>query len=110
MEVPASIDSGIAGQILIFGSYLAHRSGANHSNVDRKALYATYNCAREGDLHDKYYAHRKIVWPPAQLRKKGETYQEGALMYGYGSPMLSVDVGKQLVVWNPGGCHPELVG
>ncbi|KIW76255.1 hypothetical protein Z517_11001 [Fonsecaea pedrosoi CBS 271.37] len=85
-----------AGQVLVFGSYLAHRSGANHSNQDRKALYATYNCAREGDLHDEYYAHRKATWPPAQLRKQGEEYKEGALRYGYGSPMLSIDAGKQL--------------
>lgn len=88
------------GQVLIFGSYLAHRSGANRSNEDRKALYATYNCASEGDLHDDYYAHRKVVWPPMQLRRKGEEYKEGALRYGYGSPMLSVDAGKQLEV-NP---------
>ncbi|OAP61447.1 hypothetical protein AYL99_03650 [Fonsecaea erecta] len=85
-----------AGQVLVFGSYLAHRSGANHSNQDRKALYATYNCAREGDLHDEYYAHRKMVWPPAQLRKEGEEYKEGALRYGYGSPMLSMGAGRQL--------------
>ncbi|KAJ9603269.1 hypothetical protein H2200_012047 [Cladophialophora chaetospira] len=112
MEVPIGADNCIepewvrrqtwtsveleAGEILIFGSYLAHRSATNHSNVDRKALYATYNCAREGDLHNEYYAHRKKVWPPMQLRKKGEVYQEGALRYGYGSPMLSVDAGKQL--------------
>ncbi|KIX09543.1 uncharacterized protein Z518_00623 [Rhinocladiella mackenziei CBS 650.93] len=85
-----------AGHLLIFGSYLAHRSGINHSHSDRKAIYATYNCASEGDLHDEYYAHRKVVWPPTRLRKMGETYQEGALRYGYGSPMLSVDAGKQL--------------
>ncbi|KAI1611824.1 hypothetical protein EDD36DRAFT_267619 [Exophiala viscosa] len=85
-----------AGQLLAFGSYLAHRSGANHSNVDRKAIYATYNCAREGDLHDEYYAHRKVIWPPMQLRKQGNQYEEGALRYGFGSPMLSVDAGKQL--------------
>ena len=91
-------DLRLLGQILIFGSYLAHRSASNHSNIDRKAVYATYNCAREGDLHDEYYVHRKIVWPPVQLRKTGETYLEGALQYGYGSPMLSVDAGKQLEV------------
>lgn len=32
-----------AGQVLLFGSYLAHRSAANLSDQDRKALYATYN-------------------------------------------------------------------
>lgn len=90
----------LSGELLVFGSYLAHRSGANHSNMDRKAIYATYNCAREGDLHDEYYAHRKVVWPPMQLRQQGNQYEEGALRYGYGSPMLSVDAGRQLEVFS----------
>ncbi|PNP73223.1 hypothetical protein FNYG_13434 [Fusarium nygamai] len=38
-----------AGELLIFTSYLAHRSGANKSSSDRKAIYATYNRACEGD-------------------------------------------------------------
>lgn len=87
-----------AGQVLIFGSYLAHRSGANTSERDRKALYATYNVAREGDLHDEYYARRKVEYPPTHLRKPGEKFEEGAMRYGYGSPMLSVDLGHQLAV------------
>ena len=41
-----------AGEVLIFGSYLAHRSAANHSDQDRRALYATYNGSTDGDLHD----------------------------------------------------------
>lgn len=73
------------GQVLIFGSYLAHRSAANESEQDRKALYATYNRASEGDLHDEYYRQRKIEWPPTHLRKSGEKFEAGALRYGYGS-------------------------
>jgi 2-aminoethylphosphonate dioxygenase len=76
-----------AGQVLVFGSYLAHRSAANHSSVPRKALYATYNRASEGDLHDEYYRQRKIEYPPTHLRKKGENFEFGSLRYGYGSPM-----------------------
>lgn len=87
-----------AGQVLIFGSYLAHRSAANTSNQDRKALYATYNAASEGDLHDEYYRQRRIEWPPTHLRKPEQKFDEGALRYGYGSPMLSVDLGHQLAV------------
>ena len=87
-----------AGQALIFGSYLAHRSGANASQLDRKALYATYNCASEGDLHDDYYRQRKIEYPPTHLRKPGEKFEAGALRYGFGSPMVSVDLGRQLAV------------
>lgn len=87
-----------AGQALIFGSYLAHRSAANHSDQDRKALYATYNRAAEGDLHQEYYRQRRIEYPPTHLRKPGEKFELGSLRYGYGSPMLSVDLGHQLRV------------
>ena len=86
------------GQLLVFGSYLAHRSGANNSNSDRKAIYATYNCKSEGDLHDAYYEDRAKLWPPTHKRQEGEKYEEGALRYGFGSPMLSVDLGKQFAV------------
>jgi ectoine hydroxylase-related dioxygenase (phytanoyl-CoA dioxygenase family) len=47
------------GDILIFGSYLVHRSGANTSPKNRRAIYATYNCATEGSLHDQYYLDRQ---------------------------------------------------
>ena len=78
------------GELLIFGSYLAHRSGPNNSYVDRKAIYATYNCKREGDLHEPYYADRKESWPATHMRKSGEKYEQGAMRYGFGSPMLTV--------------------
>ncbi|UKZ74955.1 hypothetical protein TrVFT333_002625 [Trichoderma virens FT-333] len=84
------------GQLLIFTSYLAHRSGPNHSTENRKALYATYNLASEGDLHQDYYELRKKEWPATHMRKKGESYEDGALRYAFGSPMLSVDAGRQL--------------
>ena len=86
------------GELLVFGSYLAHRSGANTSEKDRKAIYATYNCKREGDLHDDYYADRAKEWPATHMRKEGERYEKGSLRYGYGSPMLSVELGRQLEV------------
>jgi 2-aminoethylphosphonate dioxygenase len=81
---------------MIFTSYLGHRSGPNLSNGDRKALYATYNRAAEGDLHDEYYELRKKEWPSTHLRKDGESYTEGSARYAYGSPMLSVEAGRQL--------------
>jgi len=87
-----------AGDVLVFGSYLAHRSAANTSNMDRKAVYATYNRASEGDLHDEYYARRKIEWPPTHLRKPDQKLDVGTLRYGFGSPMLSVDLGHQFAV------------
>ena len=84
------------GELLVFGSYLAHRSGANKSQSDRKAIYATYNCASEGDLHDSYYVDRAKEWPATHMRKMGERYETGSLRYGFGSPMLSVETGRQV--------------
>lgn len=47
-----------AGQALWFHSRTPHRSGANTSNTDRRAVYPTYNALREGDLRDAYYAEK----------------------------------------------------
>ncbi|GIJ87828.1 hypothetical protein Asppvi_006741 [Aspergillus pseudoviridinutans] len=85
------------GDILIFGSYLAHRSGANRSTKDRRAIYATFNRKAEGDLHDQYYEDRKKLWPATHMRKEGESYEEGRARYAFGSPMLTVD-GRGAVV------------
>lgn len=82
---------------MIFGSYLAHRSATNSSNTDRKAIYATYNCALEGDLRKACYEDRKKLWPATHLRKPEEEYEEGSLRYAFGSPMLSIETGRQLV-------------
>lgn len=41
-------------------------------------------------MHDAYYAHRRKIWPPTHERVEGEKYLEGALLYGFGSPMLTV--------------------
>ncbi|CAI7646304.1 Phytanoyl-CoA dioxygenase [Penicillium manginii] len=79
------------GDILVFGSYLAHRSGANTSSKDRRAIYATYNCATEGNLHDQYYADRQKLWPATHMRKEGVDYEQGRVRYAFGSPMLTVD-------------------
>ncbi|KAJ6097037.1 Phytanoyl-CoA dioxygenase [Penicillium canescens] len=85
---PAELESG---DILIFGSYLAHRSGANTSPKDRRAIYATYNCAAEGSLHDQYCLDRQKLWPATHMQQEGESYEEGRARYAFGSPMLTVD-------------------
>lgn len=47
-----------AGQTLWFHSLTPHRSGANRSTRDRRALYPTYNALSEGDLREAYYAEK----------------------------------------------------
>ncbi|BEJ15693.1 hypothetical protein CspHIS471_0502980 [Cutaneotrichosporon sp. HIS471] len=83
-----------AGALLVFGSYLAHRSGPNSSPRPRAAIYATYNGVSEGDKHDSYYVHRRKAWPPTSERIAGVDYTEGALTYAFGSPMSG---GKDMI-------------
>ena len=44
------------GDIVLFDSYLPHRSGRNESSTEwRRAGYLTFNKLSEGDLHASYY-------------------------------------------------------
>jgi ectoine hydroxylase-related dioxygenase (phytanoyl-CoA dioxygenase family) len=48
-----------AGCTLWFHSRTPHRSRANRSDRPRRALYPTYNAAREGDRRADYYAEKR---------------------------------------------------
>ena len=53
------------GDILLFGSHLAHRSGPNKSPRSRSMVYATYYGKSDGtDLRERYYADRRANFPP----------------------------------------------
>ena len=53
------------GDVLLFGSHLAHRSGPNHTNRRRSMVYATYSGKRDGqDLKQRYYKDRRENFPP----------------------------------------------
>lgn len=53
------------GDILIFGSVLAHRSGPNSTDKRRAAVFGTYHFEVDRtDLREKYYAHRRLYFPP----------------------------------------------
>lgn len=60
--VPVPLDPG---DILIFGSHLAHRSASNETTERRASLYATFSMLQDGaDLRETYYAHRRATFPP----------------------------------------------
>ena len=46
------------GDVVLFNSYIPHKSGPNKSNNPRKSLYITYNHANEGNLRDDYYQNK----------------------------------------------------
>ncbi|KAJ1790036.1 hypothetical protein LPJ59_005234 [Coemansia sp. RSA 2399] len=83
--IPVECDSG---DILIFGSYLAHRSGENPSNTSRANLYMTYNPVSEGDKRKEYYADKRRRFPPLNERAPDVDYSEGAKTYNFANPIL----------------------
>jgi hypothetical protein len=54
-----------AGSTLWFHSRTPHRSGPNRSSRPRRALYPTYNAAREGDRRGEYYATKADAFASA---------------------------------------------
>ncbi|KAJ6574476.1 epoxidase subunit A [Mycena capillaripes] len=80
------------GQFVVFDSHLAHRSGANNTSSGRAAIFATYNAlAGAGDKRAAYYADRRKLWPATADRKPDEDYAVGASIFGFATPMLTVD-------------------
>jgi ectoine hydroxylase-related dioxygenase (phytanoyl-CoA dioxygenase family) len=59
VEVPA-------GATLWFHSRTPHRSGPNRSSRPRRALYPTYNAAREGDRRAQYYATKAAAFAASE--------------------------------------------
>ncbi|QSZ32432.1 hypothetical protein DSL72_002006 [Monilinia vaccinii-corymbosi] len=80
-----------AGDMLIFGTSFAHRSGPNNSEHDRRVVYATYNRAFDGDKHDAYYRERAKQYPSTHHRIPGVDYTPGSKSYAYGTPMLTIE-------------------
>jgi len=75
-----------AGNIVMFGSYLPHRSGANKANQPRRALYATYNRAADGNVHDQYLAKKRQTFPPDIERIARKDYGDPGV-FNVGNPV-----------------------
>jgi ectoine hydroxylase-related dioxygenase (phytanoyl-CoA dioxygenase family) len=81
--VPLETDPG---DLVLFGSFLPHRSGPNTSAVSRRAAYLTYNARSEGDFREQYYASKRAVFPPEIEREEGKDYSNTGL-YNIGNPI-----------------------
>ena len=75
------------GEILIFDSYIPHRSAPNRSTSPRRALYVTYNRSSEGSVRDAYFEHKRRSFPPEIERVAGAPLPESAKRYNLGNPI-----------------------
>lgn len=62
------------GDVVFFDSYVPHRSGINTTIKPRRVLYATYAKKSEGDFRDRYYADKRVSFPPDIERLQGKDY------------------------------------
>ncbi|KJX93549.1 phytanoyl-CoA dioxygenase like protein [Zymoseptoria brevis] len=87
--VPVPLEEG---DLLIFGSVLAHRSGGNESGGERKSVYATYYLRREGEgLREVYYQDRWERFPPDHERVPGKDYSAGVQRYAFAAPFTAIE-------------------
>ena len=64
------------GDILLFGSYIPHKSPPNRSDESRRIIYLTYNPKSQGDWREKYYADKRQAF--AQYANDG-TNRDGQI-------------------------------
>lgn len=76
---PVELESG---DLLIFGSHLAHRSAKNGTDRSRRSVYATYHRLKDGDdLRHKYYIDRRENFPPDHGKSLSEIDRPATQMF-----------------------------
>jgi hypothetical protein len=75
------------GDVLVFDSFLPHRSGPNRSQRPRRALYVTYNRASEGNRRDEYFTLKRRTFPPECERAPGWEPPPESRTFNLGNPI-----------------------
>lgn len=76
---------GTRRDLLLFDSYVLHRSGPNHSDKSRRAMFLTYNSTEYGNLYEAYFAKKREEFPPPIEREEGREYN--SVTYNLGNPI-----------------------
>lgn len=74
LDLPYEIVQCKAGDLILFDSFVPHRSAPNNSKKQRRALIVTYNDAKCGDKLDQYFADKRKSFPPDIERENGKEY------------------------------------
>lgn len=65
------------GDIVLFDSYVPHKSGPNRSKLPRPILFFTYTIKEKGDFYEKYHFDKFQNVPPDIYKEKGRKYRSG---------------------------------
>ncbi len=75
------------GDVVIFDSYVPHRSGPNRSDGPRRALYVTYNPASQGERRAEYFERKRRVFPPECERDPDAPLAPESRVFNLGNPI-----------------------
>lgn len=73
--------------LVIFDSYVPHRSDKNTTNNSRRIFYFTYNLESEGDHFDLYLTKKRLEFPPDIEREEGKEYKSLGNKYNLANPI-----------------------
>lgn len=76
-----------AGDVVIFDSYVPHRSGPNRSGANRRVVYVTYNPASQGDRRDDYFTRKRRAFPPECERDPDAAPDPESVVFNLGNPI-----------------------
>ena len=74
------------GDLVLFDSFIPHRSSGNCSQKARRAAYLTYNPRSEGSHRSDYFQQKRAVFPPEIERREGIDYSNSG-MFNIGNPI-----------------------
>lgn len=73
--------------ILLFDSYVLHRSDSNKTNEARRHFYFTYNPKSDGDFYNEYLEKKRKEFPPEIERDKNKSYNINGNKYNLANPI-----------------------
>ena len=73
--------------LVIFDSFVPHRSDKNYTNNSRRIFYFTYNLKEEGEYHNSYIIKKRREFPPDIEREAGKDYNSLGNKYNLANPL-----------------------
>ena len=75
-----------AGDIVLFDSFVPHRSRANRTDRPRRALYVTYNRVSDGDVRSAYFEQKRAEFPP-EIERAADFIPPACSRFNVGNPI-----------------------
>jgi ectoine hydroxylase-related dioxygenase (phytanoyl-CoA dioxygenase family) len=76
----------VPGDLIVFDSFVPHRSGPNRSGGARRAHYVTYNRRSDGDRRAAYYDRKRQLFPQECERQPGVDYARIGAQFNLANP------------------------